>query len=113
MVENVVEKSFNVSPLVGILVCGMICLGFALIHIYKKTDEKLDRKDALNREFTNGLVADLKEDIKELKKENKADKETLRLALDTFNKTTREFQSINNSLTEMKTDITVIKEKIK
>lgn len=113
MLENVVEKSFSVSPLVGFLVVAIIGLGLALIHIYKKTDEKLDAKDNLNREFTNGLVADLKDDIKELKKENKADRETLRTALDTFNRTTKEFQSINSTLSEIKTDITVIKEKIK
>lgn len=113
MIENVIEKSFSASTLVGLLVCAVIALGVALIFIYNQTDKKLDKKDALNREFTNGLVSDLKEDIKELKKENKADKETLRTALDTFNRTTKEFQSINSTLSEMKTDITVIKEKIK
>ena len=120
MIENIIKKSFEISPIAGILVCAVICLGIALIFIYKTTDKKLDKKDILNREFTTNLINDLKSEVKEskdeikaMKEENKEDKKTLRLALETFDRTTKEFQMINSNLNEMKTDITVIKEKLK
>ena len=77
MLENVVEKSFSVSPLVGFLVVAIIGLGLALIHIYKKTDEKLDKKDALNREFTNKLVDNLNTKVDSLEDERKSDKKVI------------------------------------
>ena len=70
----------------------------------------------LTNERINDLKSDVKEskdEIKAMKEENKEDKKTLRLALETFDRTTKEFQMINSNLNEMKTDITVIKEKLK
>lgn len=102
MIEKAVTETFKVSITLGLLLLAVV----GLIYYVNKVDKR-------NMSLTDGQITGLKDDIKELKKENKADKETLRTALDTFNRTTKEFQSINSTLSEMKTDITVIKEKIK
>lgn len=102
MIEQLVTETYKVSISLALLILAVL----GLIYYIKQVDNR-------NMKITNERVSDLKDDIKELKKENKADKETLRTALDTFNRTTKEFQSINSTLSEMKTDITVIKEKIK
>lgn len=112
MLENIVEKSFGASLLVGLLVCAVIGLGIALIYIYKKADEKLERKDNLNRDFTNNLVNDLKKDIKELREENKSDKQMFVQAIDSFSKSTDEFLRVGKDLAEIKSDIKSIDKEI-
>ena len=120
MTKQIIEQSFNIAPIVGLLVCAVFALGLGIIFLYKKGDkdkkeynEKIEKKNDENLSITNKMVSELKEDLKDLREENKEDKKTLRLALETFDRTTKEFQMINSNLNEMKTDITVIKEKLK
>ena len=109
MIEQALTETFKVS-----IVAGLLLLAIMGLVVYIKMIDKRNLK------ITDERIGDLKSDIKEskdeikaMKEENKEDKKTLRLALETFDRTTKEFQSINNNLNDMKTDITIIKEKIK
>ena len=109
MIEQVFTETYKVSAIAGLLLLAVI----GLIAYIKTVDKR-------NMNLTNERINDLKSDVKEskdeikaMKEENKEDKKTLRLALETFDRTTKEFQMINSNLNEMKTDITVIKEKLK
>lgn len=109
MIEQALTETFKVSIVAGLLLLAVI----GLITYIKTVDKR-------NMNLTNERINDLKSDVKEskdeikaMKEENKEDKKTLRLALETFDRTTKEFQMINSNLNEMKTDITVIKEKLK
>lgn len=109
MIEQALTETFKVS-----IVAGLLLLAIMGLVVYIKMIDKRNLK------ITDERIGDLKSDIKEskdeikaMKEENKEDKKTLRLALETFDRTTKEFQSINSNLNEMKTDITVIKEKLK
>ena len=109
MIEQVLTETYKVSIVAGLLLLAVI----GLIAYIKTVDKR-------NMNLTNERINDLKSDVKEskdeikaMKEENKEDKKTLRLALETFDRTTKEFQSINSNLSEMKTDITIIKEKIR
>ena len=109
MIEQVLTEAYKVSAIAGLLLLAVI----GLIAYIKTVDKR-------NMNLTNERINDLKSDVKEskdeikaMKEENKEDKKTLRLALETFDRTTKEFQMINSNLNEMKTDITVIKEKLK
>ena len=105
MIEQVLTETYKVSAIAGLLLLAVI----GLIAYIKTVDKR-------NMNLTNERINDLKSDVKESKDEIKAMKEenkTLRLALETFDRTTKEFQMINSNLNEMKTDITVIKEKLK
>lgn len=109
MIEQALTETYKVSAIAGLLLLAVI----GLIAYIKTVDKR-------NMNLTNERINDLKSDVKEskdeikaMKEENKEDKKTLRLALETFDRTTKEFQSINSNLSEMKTDITIIKEKIR
>lgn len=109
MIEQALTETFKVS-----IVAGLLLLAIMGLVVYIKMIDKRNLK------ITDERIGDLKSDIKEskdeikaMKEENKEDKKTLRLALETFDRTTKEFQSINSNLNDMKTDITIIKEKIK
>ena len=109
MIEQALTETYKVSIVAALLLLAVI----GLIAYIKTVDKR-------NMNLTDERIGDLKSDIKEskeeiraMKEENKEDKKTLRLALETFDRTTKEFQSINNNLNDMKTDITIIKEKIK
>lgn len=109
MIEQALTETYKVSAIAGLLLLAVI----GLIAYIKIVDKR-------NMNLTNERINDLKSDVKEskdeikaMKEENKEDKKTLRLALETFDRTTKEFQSINSNLSEMKTDITIIKEKIR
>lgn len=109
MIEQALTETYKVSAIAGLLLLAVI----GLIAYIKTVDKR-------NMNLTNERINDLKSDVKEskdeikaMKEENKEDKKTLRLALETFDRTTKEFQMINSNLNEMKTDITVIKEKLK
>lgn len=109
MIEQALTETFKVS-----IVAGLLLLAIMGLVVYIKMIDKRNLK------ITDERIGDLKSDIKEskdeikaMKEENKEDKKTLRLALETFDRTTKEFQMINSNLNEMKTDITVIKEKLK
>lgn len=109
MIEQALTETYKVSIVAALLLLAVIGL-----IVYIKTVDKR------NMNLTNERINDLKSDVKEskdeiraMKEENKEDKKTLRLALETFDRTTKEFQSINSNLSEMKTDITIIKEKIR
>lgn len=109
MIEQALTETFKVS-----IVAGLLLLAIMGLVVYIKMIDKRNLK------ITDERIGDLKSDIKEskdeikaMKEENKEDKKTLRLALETFDRTTKEFQSINSNLSEMKTDITIIKEKIR
>ena len=109
MIEQALTETYKVSAIAGLLLLAVI----GLITYIKTVDKR-------NMNLTNERINDLKSDVKEskdeikaMKEENKEDKKTLRLALETFDRTTKEFQMINSNLNEMKTDITVIKEKLK
>lgn len=109
MIEQALTETYKVSIVAALLLLAVI----GLIAYIKTVDKR-------NMNLTNERINDLKSDVKEskdeikaMKEENKEDKKTLRLALETFDRTTKEFQMINSNLNEMKTDITVIKEKLK
>lgn len=109
MIEQALTETFKVS-----IVAGLLLLAIMGLVVYIKMIDKRNLK------ITDERIGDLKSDIKEskeeikaMKEENKEDKKTLRLALETFDRTTKEFQSINSNLNDMKTDISIIKEKIK
>lgn len=109
MIEQALTETFKVSIVAGLLLLAII----GLVVYIKMIDKR-------NLKITDERIGDLKSDIKEskdeikaMKEENKEDKKTLRLALETFDRTTKEFQSINSNLNDMKTDISIIKEKIK
>ena len=109
MIEQALTETYKVSIVAALLLLAII----GLIAYIKTVDKR-------NMNLTNERINDLKSDVKEskdeikaMKEENKEDKKTLRLALETFDRTTKEFQMINSNLNEMKTDITVIKEKLK
>ncbi|HJG97633.1 MAG TPA: hypothetical protein K8V90_11085 [Romboutsia timonensis] len=109
MIEQALTETFKVS-----IVAGLLLLAIMGLVVYIKMIDKRNLK--ITDERINDLKSDVKEskeEIKAMKEENKEDKKTLRLALETFDRTTKEFQSINSNLNEMKTDITVIKEKLK
>lgn len=101
MVDQVITESFNVSPLIGILVCGVVALGGCIIFLFKQ----VDKKDKLNREDTYKRVDELRDDIKELKLENKEDKKMFMDAITSFNKSTDEFRQVGRDMAEIKTDI--------
>lgn len=109
MIEQALTETFKVSIVAGLLLLAII----GLVVYIKMIDKR-------NLKITDERIGDLKSDIKEskdeikvMREENKEDKKTLRLALETFDRTTREFQAINSNLNDMKTDISIIKEKIK
>ena len=109
MIEQALTETFKVS-----IVAGLLLLAIMGLVVYIKLIDKRNLK------ITDERIGDLKSEVKEskeeikaMKEENKEDKKTLRLALETFDRTTKEFQSINSNLSEMKTDITIIKEKIR
>lgn len=109
MIEQALTETYKVS-----IVAGLLLLAIMGLVVYIKMIDKRNLK------ITDERIGDLKSDIKEskdeikaMKEENKEDKKTLRLALETFDRTTKEFQSINSNLNDMKTDISIIKEKIK
>lgn len=109
MIEQALTETFKVS-----IVAGLLLLAIMGLVVYIKMIDKRNLK--ITDERINDLKSDVKEskdEIKAMKEENKEDKKTLRLALETFDRTTKEFQMINSNLNEMKTDITVIKEKLK
>ena len=109
MIEQALTETFKVS-----IVAGLLLLAIMGLVVYIKMIDKRNLK------ITDERIGDLKSDIKEskdeikaMKEENKEDKKTLRLALETFDRTTKEFQMINSNLNDMKTDISIIKEKLK
>lgn len=109
MIEQALTETFKVS-----IVAGLLLLAIMGLVVYIKMIDKRNLK--ITDERINDLKSDVKEskdEIKVMKEENKEDKKTLRLALETFDRTTKEFQMINSNLSEMKTDITIIKEKIR
>lgn len=109
MIEQALTETYKVSIVAALLLLAVI----GLIAYIKTVDKR-------NMNLTNERINDLKSDVKEskdeikaMKEENKEDKKTLRLALETFDRTTKEFRMINSNLNDMKTDISIIKEKLK
>lgn len=102
MQEQAFQELMSISPILGILFLAII----GLVLYVKMMDKR-------NMSMTNERINDLKEEVKIMKQENKEDKKTLRIAVETFDRTTREFQAINSNLNDMKTDISIIKEKLK
>lgn len=102
MQEQAFQELMNISPILGVLFLAIV----GLVLYVKMMDKR-------NMSITNERINDLKEEVKIMKQENKEDKKTLRLAVETFDRTTREFQAINSNLNDMKTDISIIKEKLK
>ena len=43
MTEQIIEQSFNIAPIVGLLVCAVFALGLGIIFLYKKGDK--DKKE--------------------------------------------------------------------
>lgn len=93
----------------------------------KAYDERLDKKDAENRSFTNKLVDDLREEIKEVKEDNKSKEKIIRDVVNT-NRELADTNSklhasvsnigdsvmdIKNEMKEMNKDLAIIKDKIK
>ena len=82
--------------------------GVACIYLWKY----INKKDEQNRE-------DTKEQIKELREENKEDKRLFQSAIDSFNVSVIEFKnvqqetnSIKSDLIEVKQDLIIIKDKV-
>lgn len=73
MTEQIIEQSFKISPTVGLLVCGLLVLGGAIIFLYKQ----VNKKDEDNREFTNKLVDNLNTKVDSLEDERKSDKKVI------------------------------------
>ena len=78
MTKQIIEQSFNIAPIVGLLVCAVFALGLGIIFLYKKGDkdkkeynEKIEKKNDENLAITNKMVSELKEDLKDLREENK------------------------------------------
>ena len=73
MTEQIIQQSFNIAPIVGLLVCGLLILGGAIIFLYKQ----VNKKDEDNREFTNKLVDNLNTKVDSLENERKTDKKVI------------------------------------
>ena len=72
----------------------------------------IDKKDKLNREDTNIQIRDLKNDVKELKVENKEERELFSKAVDGFNMALVEFKTIGDKMNCMEKDVDKIKDDV-
>lgn len=94
------------------LVTSISSIGFsvvACIFLWRA----IIRKDEENKKYTSLLVNSLEKDIKELKNENKKDKQMFQSALKTFDNTVKSFSNIKKDIIDIKDDLNDIKGKIK
>ena len=72
----------------------------------------IDKKDKLNRQDTNTQISDLKNEVKELKIENKEERELFSKAVDGFNMALAEFKTIGDKMNCMEKDVDKIKDDV-
>ena len=84
---------------------------FAMYLIYQGHKEKQDynkrieEKDKDNRVFTNERIAELREEIKDIKMENKEDKKLFEMSVNTFSKTVDKMDVLIKDVNEIKQDV--------
>ena len=91
---------------------------FAMFLIYQGYKDKQDynkrieEKDKDNRVFTNERIAELREEIKEIKMENKEDKKLFEMNKNTFSKTVEKMDVIIKYDNENKQDVKSLNKEI-